>query len=145
MTYRRLTLSIAGGLLAGCCGTALAAVSPWHCRQGPGGDWVCVPAEPGSETDYDLVRRLRRAICHWYANRYGVELDPEHEAIVTIGSKEGIMHICMTYLNEGDGVLIPNPGYPTYRSAASMAGWACQWSGVATMTASMDLSSSILR
>ncbi|MEJ2643435.1 MAG: hypothetical protein P8180_00645, partial [Gammaproteobacteria bacterium] len=46
MTYRRLTLSIAGGLLAGCCGTALAAVSPWHCSEGPEGDWVCVPAEP---------------------------------------------------------------------------------------------------
>jgi len=46
VTYRRLTLSIAGGLLAGCCGTALAAVSPWHCSQSPEGDWVCVPAEP---------------------------------------------------------------------------------------------------
>src|SRR6186713_486277 len=65
---------------------------------------------------------LRKAISEWYKKWYNVDLDPDSEILPLIGSKEGIMHICMTYLNEGDGVLIPNPGYPTYRSAASMAG-----------------------
>jgi aspartate/methionine/tyrosine aminotransferase len=58
----------------------------------------------------------------WYAKWYGVKLDPESEILPLIGSKEGIMHICMTYLNEGDEALIPNPGYPTYSSAVKLAG-----------------------
>ena len=49
-------------------------------------------------------------------------LQPATEILPLLGSKEGIMHICMTYLNEGDAVLIPNPGYPTYSSAVSLAG-----------------------
>lgn len=65
---------------------------------------------------------LRNAIADWYGKWYGVTLDPNTEILPLIGSKEGIMHICMTYLNESDGVLIPNPGYPTYRSAAKIAG-----------------------
>jgi LL-diaminopimelate aminotransferase len=65
---------------------------------------------------------LRNAISKWYKKWYDVELNPETEILPLIGSKEGIMHICMTYLNEGDEVLIPNPGYPTYRAAASIAG-----------------------
>ncbi|MEP7111574.1 MAG: aminotransferase class I/II-fold pyridoxal phosphate-dependent enzyme [Ferruginibacter sp.] len=65
---------------------------------------------------------LRNAISKWYGKWYGVELDADSEILPLIGSKEGIMHICMTYLNEGDLVLIPNPGYPTYRSAALIAG-----------------------
>lgn len=65
---------------------------------------------------------LRNAMAGWYARWYGVELDPETEILPLIGSKEGIMHICMTYLNEGDEVLIPNPGYPTYQSAVKLAG-----------------------
>lgn len=52
-------------------------------------------------------------------------LDPVTEVLPLIGSKEGIMHVCMTYLNPGDKVLIPNPGYPTYRSAATIAGGVC--------------------
>ena len=68
---------------------------------------------------------LRRAFSKWYAERYGVALDPETEILPLIGSKEGVMHICMTYLNPGDRVLIPNPGYPTYRSAATIAGGVC--------------------
>ena len=68
---------------------------------------------------------LRRAFSEWYAKRYGVELNPETEILPLIGSKEGVMHICMTYLNPGDRVLIPNPGYPTYRSAATIAGGVC--------------------
>lgn len=65
---------------------------------------------------------LRKAFSDWYAKWYGVTLDPETEILPLIGSKEGIMHICMTYLNEGDEVLIPNPGYPTYSSAVKLAG-----------------------
>ena len=65
---------------------------------------------------------LRRAFATWYADRYGVPLDPESEILPLIGSKEGLMHICMTYLRKGDRVLIPNPGYPTYRSAVTLSG-----------------------
>lgn len=65
---------------------------------------------------------LRNAIASWYKKWYDVELNPDTEILPLIGSKEGIMHICMTYINEGDTVLIPNPGYPTYRSAATIAG-----------------------
>ncbi len=65
---------------------------------------------------------LRKAIANWYQNWYEVELNPDTEILPLIGSKEGIMHICMTYLNEGDQVLIPNPGYPTYASAVKLAG-----------------------
>src|SRR6202000_3363351 len=68
---------------------------------------------------------LRKAVAGWYKIWYGVELDPETEILPLIGSKEGIMHICMTYLNNGDGVLVPNPGYPTYRSAVKLAGGIC--------------------
>jgi aspartate/methionine/tyrosine aminotransferase len=65
---------------------------------------------------------LRNAIANWYASWYNVQLNPDTEILPLIGSKEGIMHICMTYLNEGDQVLIPNPGYPTYSSAVKLAG-----------------------
>jgi LL-diaminopimelate aminotransferase len=68
---------------------------------------------------------LRGAIAAWYRQWYGVELNPDTEILPLIGSKEGIMHICMTYLNEGDGALVPNPGYPTYRSAVKLAGGTC--------------------
>ncbi len=65
---------------------------------------------------------LRKAIAEWYATWYGVELNADTEILPLIGSKEGILHICMTYLNEGDEALIPNPGYPTYSSAVKLAG-----------------------
>lgn len=65
---------------------------------------------------------LRNAICKWYKKWYDVELSADTEILPLIGSKEGIMHICMTYLNEGDTALVPNPGYPTYSSAATIAG-----------------------
>lgn len=68
---------------------------------------------------------LRNAISNWYKKWYNVNLNADTEILPLIGSKEGIMHICMTYLNEGDFVLIPNPGYPTYRSAATIAGGKC--------------------
>lgn len=65
---------------------------------------------------------LRTAMRDWYSRWYNVELNAETEILPLIGSKEGIMHICMTYLNEGDEVLVPNPGYPTYMSAVKLAG-----------------------
>jgi len=65
---------------------------------------------------------LRSAISNWYKIWYGVNLQPDTEILPLIGSKEGIMHICMTYLNEGDIALIPNPGYPTYNAAVKLAG-----------------------
>lgn len=68
---------------------------------------------------------LRTAISAWYKNWYSVNLDPGTEILPLIGSKEGIMHICMTYLNKGDDVLVPNPGYPTYRAAVQLAGGNC--------------------
>ena len=65
---------------------------------------------------------LRNAISKWYKRWYDVELNPDSEILPLIGSKEGIMHVCMTYINTGDVVLIPDPGYPTYKSAATIAG-----------------------
>ncbi|MCO6500808.1 MAG: aminotransferase class I/II-fold pyridoxal phosphate-dependent enzyme [Vicingus serpentipes] len=65
---------------------------------------------------------LRSAIAQWYNKIYGVQLNPTDEILPLIGSKEGIMHISMTYLNPGDEVLIPDPGYPTYTSATNLAG-----------------------
>jgi LL-diaminopimelate aminotransferase len=65
---------------------------------------------------------LRNAISNWYQEWYQVELDPETEILPLMGSKEGIMHICMTYLDKGDEVLVPDPGYPTYNSAVKLAG-----------------------
>lgn len=65
---------------------------------------------------------LRNAISAWYLRTYGVGVDPETEILPLIGSKEGIMHICMTYLDAGDAALVPNPGYPTYKSAVELAG-----------------------
>ena len=60
------------------------------------------------------IIRLRRAICNWYQARYHVELDPDSEAIVTIGSKEGIAHLALATLDTGDTVLVPNPSYPIH-------------------------------
>ena len=68
---------------------------------------------------------LRNALANWYNTWYAVELNADTEVLPLIGSKEGIMHICMTYLNDGDEALIPNPGYPTYKSAVALAGAVC--------------------
>jgi aspartate/methionine/tyrosine aminotransferase len=68
---------------------------------------------------------LRKAMSEWYKKWYHVELNPDTEILPLIGSKEGIMHICMTYLDKGDEVLVPNPGYPTYQSAVKLAGGKC--------------------
>jgi len=68
---------------------------------------------------------LRNAIAEFYKNWYRVEVNADTEVLPLIGSKEGIMHICMTYLNNGDEAFIPNPGYPTYSSAVKLAGGKC--------------------
>lgn len=68
---------------------------------------------------------LRQAFADWYQTYYGVQLNIDTEILPLIGSKEGIMHLCMTYLNNGDEALVPNPGYPTYRSAVKLAGGVC--------------------
>ena len=68
------------------------------------------------------IPRLRRAICDWYRRRYAVELDPDAEAIVTIGSKEGLAHLMLATLERGDTVLVPNPSYPIHIYGAIIAG-----------------------
>ena len=68
------------------------------------------------------IRRLRLAICNWYKTRYNVDLDPDSEAIVTIGSKEGIAHLCLAMLDRGDEVVVPNPGYPIHLYGPVIAG-----------------------
>lgn len=68
---------------------------------------------------------LRKAFSDWYLASYSVKLDPENEILPLMGSKEGIVHLSMSFLNKGDQVLIPNPGYPTYRSAALLAEAEC--------------------
>jgi len=68
------------------------------------------------------IPRLRRAIGTWYQRRYGVELDPDSETIVTIGSKEGLAHLMLACLERGDTVLVPNPSYPIHIYGAIIAG-----------------------
>ncbi|ALV91508.1 MULTISPECIES: alanine transaminase [Pantoea] len=68
------------------------------------------------------IPRLRRAISRWYADRYQVDIDPESEAIVTIGSKEGLAHLMLATLDHGDTVLVPNPSYPIHIYGAVIAG-----------------------
>lgn len=84
--------------------------------------------EAAQRTDthrYSLSRgipRLRIAICDWYKRSYGVELDPESEAIVTIGSKEGLAHLALATVEPGDAVLVPNPAYPIHPYGFVIAG-----------------------
>jgi alanine-synthesizing transaminase len=66
--------------------------------------------------------RLRKAVCTWYKTRYDVDLDPETEAIVTIGSKEGIAHLCLAILDSNDTVVVPNPSYPIHIYGPVIAG-----------------------
>ena len=71
---------------------------------------------------YQGTPALRETIADYYQDTFGVTLNPENEVLPLMGSKEGIMHISMAFLNEGDGVLIPNPGYPTYESVTKLVG-----------------------
>ncbi len=71
---------------------------------------------------YQGLPELRDAMAGFYRNKFGVSLRPEDEILPLMGSKEGIMHISLAFLNDGDKVLIPNPGYPTYTSVTRLAG-----------------------
>ena len=79
------------------------------------------PANHGYQS-YRGIPALRQAFSEWYGRFYGVRPDPEHEVLPLIGSKEGIMHLSMAFLQKGDRVLVPDPGYPTYAAAAKLAG-----------------------
>ncbi|MBI4692890.1 MAG: alanine transaminase [Gammaproteobacteria bacterium] len=88
-------------------------------------DKLLETAQRGDTHRYSVskgIPRLRRAICNWYAARYGVKLDPETEAIVTIGSKEGLAHLALATVERGDAVLVPNPSYPIHPYGFVIAG-----------------------
>lgn len=74
---------------------------------------------------YVGIPQLRQAFADFYKKHYRVDLNPTNEIMPLLGSKEGIMHVCMTYLQAGDKALLPNPGYPTYRAAVTLAGAKC--------------------
>ncbi|VXC29177.1 Aminotransferase [Flavobacterium sp. 9AF] len=71
---------------------------------------------------YQGLPDLRKGFCDYYANNFNVSIDSTSEILPLMGSKEGIMHIAMAFLNEGDAVLVPNPGYPTYQSVCNLVG-----------------------
>jgi alanine-synthesizing transaminase len=82
-------------------------------------------AQRGDTHRYSLskgIPRLRKAICDWYKRRFDVDLNPESEAIVTIGSKEGLAHLALATLGPGDAVLVPNPAYPIHPYGFVIAG-----------------------
>ena len=79
-------------------------------------------SESNKYQSYRGLTALREAFANWYDRKFDVSVDAETEVLPLIGSKEGIIHISMTFLNEGDEVLIPNPGYPTYATATKLAG-----------------------
>jgi LL-diaminopimelate aminotransferase len=81
-------------------------------------------ASPGAHSyqPYKAVPALRKAFSDWYQNWYDVMLNPDSEILPLMGSKEGILHICMTFFEEGMAVLVPDPGYPTYESAVKLSG-----------------------
>ena len=88
-------------------------------------DKLCEAAQRGDTHRYSLSRgipRLRKAVCNWYKRKYDVDLDPETEAIVTIGSKEGLAHLAMATVAPGDAVLVPNPSYPIHPYGFVIAG-----------------------
>ena len=79
------------------------------------------PANHGYQS-YVGIPELRQAFARWYKKWYGVDLNPDTEVLPLIGSKEGVTHITLAFVNPGDKVLIPDPGYPTYTSISRMAG-----------------------
>lgn len=72
--------------------------------------------------NYQGLPELRNEMANFYKTQFDVTLNPDSEILPLMGSKEGIMHISMAFLNEGDEVLIPNPGYPTYESVTKLVG-----------------------
>ena len=93
----------------------------------PHEDVITALCEDASRSDshgyqpYVGLPELRNAFANWYKNNYNVELDPATEIQPLIGSKEGILHTTLAFINPGDGVLLPNPGYPTYTSISCLA------------------------
>ena len=88
-------------------------------------DKLCEAAQRANTHRYSVSRgipRLRKAICNWYGERYNVDLDYDREAIVTIGSKEGLAHLAMATVDTGDSVLVPNPAYPIHPYGFIIAG-----------------------
>ena len=88
-------------------------------------DKLCEAAQRSDTHRYSLSRgipRLRQAVCKWYKRKYDVDLDPETEAIVTIGSKEGLSHLALATVGPGDAVLVPNPSYPIHPYGFVIAG-----------------------
>lgn len=88
-------------------------------------DKLCEAAQRGDTHRYSMSRgipRLRKAVTTWYKNKFDVELDSETEAIVTIGSKEGLAHLALATLSQGDTVLVPNPAYPIHPYGVVIAG-----------------------
>jgi LL-diaminopimelate aminotransferase len=79
------------------------------------------PSSHGYQS-YTGIPELRKAFAAWYKKYFNVELDPESEILPLMGSKEGIMHVSMAFVNQGDEVLVPNPGYPTYSSVTNLVG-----------------------
>ncbi|WP_439482916.1 pyridoxal phosphate-dependent aminotransferase [Cyclobacterium plantarum] len=82
-------------------------------------DTAALPNSHGYQS-YQGTPELRKAMTDFYSRNYGVKLDPQSEMLPLMGSKEGIMHISMAFLDEGDEVLVPNPGYPTYTSVTRL-------------------------
>jgi alanine-synthesizing transaminase len=88
-------------------------------------DKLVESAQRGDTHRYSMskgIPRLRRAITNWYRDRYNVELDPETQAIVTIGSKEGLAHLALAMMSPGDAALVPNPAYPIHPYGFVIAG-----------------------
>jgi alanine-synthesizing transaminase len=88
-------------------------------------DKLVETAQRGDTHGYSVskgIPRLRKAICSWYAKRYGAWLDPDTESIVTIGSKEGLAHLMLATMDRGDTALVPNPSYPIHIYGAIIAG-----------------------
>jgi len=101
---------------------SLAVGAPDHMPSRETIDTLCESARRSdvhAYQPYTGIPELRKAYAEWYNRIYGVELQPA-EVLPLIGSKEGILHISMTFLNFGDAVLVPNPGYPTYRSVSQL-------------------------
>lgn len=88
-------------------------------------DCLCEAAHGANMHGYQPcsgIQELRKAFADWYARYYGVELNPANEIQPLIGSKEGILHVTLAFVNPGDEVLVPNPGYPTYTSLSKLLG-----------------------
>ncbi|MEG2163411.1 MAG: aminotransferase class I/II-fold pyridoxal phosphate-dependent enzyme, partial [Bacteroidales bacterium] len=94
--------------------------------QPPHSDVIAALTEDAARPDthgyqpYVGIAQLREAFAEWYAKWFGVKLNPSKEIQPLIGSKEGVLHVSLAFLNPGDGVLVPNPGYPTYNSVSSL-------------------------